>query len=321
MTFLRNKWFIVAACMALFAAALPGKVQAADYPTKPITLISCYAPGGDSDLSARLWAEFAERKLGQTILVVNKTGGGGVTGTAFAAAAKPDGYTLYLAQAGPVMLTPKLAKTNFNFDSFEYISRVTIGNCALIVNADAPWNNLKEFIADAKAKPGTLSFASPGATTWLSFAIRHLTSLADIKVKFVEFQGAAPAITSVLGGHTTFSFVFPQNYVSQAKSGQIKVLAIGERTDQLPNVQSFEEQGYPGSYYGWAGIAAPKGVDPAIVAKLESVTAEIAKDPEFIEKANNIGATPSFLNHADWAPVLQEQATSLAKLLEQTKFE
>lgn len=297
----------------LTASAL--SAQAADWPSKPITVVVPYSAGGDGDLSARLWAEYAEKLLGQTVLVVNKTGGGGVTGTSFAAAAKPDGYTLFLAQAGPVLLTPNVAKTTYSFESFDYISRMSVGNCALFVNAKEPWNNLGDFIEAAKKEPNKYSFASPGATSWLSFAMRDFIKKSGIPVKHVEFQGAAPAATAVLGGHTTFSFAFPQNYTSQAKAGQFKVLAIGEKSSELPDVKTFAEQGFPGSYYGWAGIAAPKGVSDEIKAKLAKVTEEMVKDPTFIEKANNINATPSYLNESAWMPVLLEQKTSLADLL------
>ncbi|MFQ8737175.1 MAG: Bug family tripartite tricarboxylate transporter substrate binding protein [Bilophila wadsworthia] len=118
--------------------------QASDYPNKPIQLVSPYGAGGDSDLTARVWAEFAKKKLGQPVVVVNKTGGGGLTGSLFAAKAKPDGYTLFLAQAGPNIIIPLTAKgANYSFDSFDYIARIMVANCAVVVNKDAPWNNLK----------------------------------------------------------------------------------------------------------------------------------------------------------------------------------
>lgn len=309
---IRGLLLACAACLAVVPS-----VWAAGWPDKPITVIVPYSAGGDGDLSARLWAEFAEKKLGQSVLVVNKTGGGGVTGTSFAAAAKPDGYTLFLVQPGPVMLTPNVAKTTYDFESFDYIARISMGNCALVVNAKEPWNTLAEFIAAAKAEPDKYSFASPGGTSWLSFAMRGFIKTSGIPVKYIEFQGAAPAVTSVLGGHATFTFSFPQNYAAQVKAGQLKALAIGEKSDAYaPGTKTFEEQGFPGSYYGWAGIAAPKGVPADIRKKLADVTAEIVKDPSFVEKANNISATPAFLGEQDWRPVLLEQKASLASLLQ-----
>ena len=306
-------------CLDVMGAA--GPALALDYPNKPITVIGCYPAGGDSDMIARLWAQFAEQKLGQPVLVVNKVGGGGITGTAFAAAAKPDGYTLDLAQAGPVMLTPNVAKTSYSFKSFDYFSRISVGNCALVVKGDAPWNTLTEFLAAAKAAPGQYSFASPGGATWLSFAMRQLIQDAKVDIKQVEFQGISLAIPSILGGHTTFTFAFPQNYVTQAKAGQLKILAIGEKSKEFPEAKSFEEQGFPGSYYGWAGLAVPKGTPEAIQQKLSEVTREITRDPAFIEKALNMGATPSYVDKAAWQPMLEQQNTALQSLLESLHFQ
>ena len=158
--------------------------QASDYPNKPIQLVSPYGAGGDSDLTARVWAEFAKKKLGQPVVVVNKTGGGGLTGSLFAAKAKPDGYTLFLAQAGPNIIIPLTAKgANYSFDSFDYIARIMVANCAVVVNKDAPWNNLKEFEAAAKKEPGKLVFASPAATSWLTFAMRNWFTGTGFQVK------------------------------------------------------------------------------------------------------------------------------------------
>ena len=234
--------------------------QASDYPNKPIQLVSPYGAGGDSDLTARVWAEFAKKKLGQPVVVVNKTGGGGLTGSLFAAKAKPDGYTLFLAQAGPNIIIPLTAKgANYSFDSFDYIARIMVANCAVVVNKDAPWNNLKEFEAAAKKEPGKLVFASPAATSWLTFAMRNWFTGTGVQVKQVEYKSGGEAATAVLGGHADMTFLFPQNYAPMASADKLKILAIGTKSDVYPNAPTFAEQGYEGNYYGWAGIAAPKG--------------------------------------------------------------
>lgn len=182
--------------------------QASDYPNKPIQLVSPYGAGGDSDLTARVWAEFAKKKLGQPVVVVNKTGGGGLTGSLFAAKAKPDGYTLFLAQAGPNIIIPLTAKgANYSFDSFDYIARIMVANCAVVVNKDAPWNNLKEFEAAAKKEPGKLVFASPAATSWLTFAMRNWFTGTGVQVKQVEYKSGGEAATAVLGGHADMTFL------------------------------------------------------------------------------------------------------------------
>lgn len=287
-----------------------------DYPKKPIKLIVCYSPGGDADLTARVWADFAEKELGQPVVVVNKTGGGGVTGSTFAANSKPDGYTLYLAQAGATMIAPQTSKTAYGMDSFEFISRIMIGNCGIVVKADAPWNTLEDFVKDAKANPGKLIYGSPGASTWLTLAVQHWEMLAGVDLKHVEHQGSAPAVTSLLGGHVDMSFVFPQSYVPQVKSGKLKLLALGEKSDKYPNVPSFGELGYEGSYFGWGGIAAPKGVPQEVVTKIAETTKTLVNNPEFIKAIENIHATPSYLGPEEWSPILKAQYEGLSKVID-----
>lgn len=287
-----------------------------NYPKKPIKLIVCYSPGGDADLTARVWADFAEKELGQPVVVVNKTGGGGVAGTTFAANARPDGYTLFLAQAGATVIAPQTAKTSYNVDSFIYVSRVMIGNCGLIVHADAPWNTIEDFVADAKAKPSTLMYASPGASTWLTLAMQHWEMQAGIKLKHVEHQGSAPAVTSLLGKHTNVSFVFPQNYVPQVKAGKVKLLALGAPAEAYPDVQSFEQAGYPGDYFGWGGIAAPTGTPKAVVDKIAAATENMVQDPKFIQAIENIHATPSYMGPDEWTAAVMQQYKDLAKVID-----
>ena len=285
---------------------------AKSYPKKPIKLIVCYSPGGDADLTARVWADFAEKELGQPVIVVNKTGGGGVAGTTFAAHARPDGYTLFLAQAGAVLIAPQTAKTAYDVDSFEFISRIMIGNCGIIAKKDARWNDLGDFTKEALANPNTLLYASPGATTWLTLAMQHYEQEAGVKLKHVEHQGGAPAVTSILGRHTDISFVFPQNYVPQVKSGAVKLLALGAKSEKFPNVPTFAELGIKGEFIGWGGIAAPKGTPKKIVDKVAAATKAMVKKPEFIKALENINAEPAYLGPDAWPQTVKQQYKDLA---------
>lgn len=176
-----------------------------------------------------------QEETGAAVVVVNKTGGGGLTGSLFAAKAKPDGYTLFLAQAGPNIIIPLTAKgANYSFDSFDYIARIMVANCAVVVNKDAPWNNLKEFEAAAKKEPGKLVFASPAATSWLTFAMRNWFTGTGVQVKQVEYKSGGEAATAVLGGHADMTFLFPQNYAPMASADKLKILAIGTKSDVVP---------------------------------------------------------------------------------------
>ncbi len=288
---------------------------AADYPTRPIQIVSPYGAGGDSDLTARIWAEFAKKKLGQPVVVVNKTGGGGITGTMYAAKAKPDGYTLFLAQAGPSLIVPQVNKAGFDFDSFDYIARIMVANCAVVTNPDNPWNDLREFAEDAKANPGKRIFASPSATSWLTFAMRNWQTDSGTTLKQVEFQSAAEAATAVLGKHADISFLFPQSYVSMAKAGKMKILAIGSPSDEFPEAKTFEQLGFKGKYFGWGGIAVPKGAPQDVIDKLAAVTKEITEDPEFQKAIHNMGAKHDFTTGTEWMTQLKDQYAEMTRVL------
>lgn len=300
----------------LLAGGLVTSAQAADYPTKPIQLVSPYGAGGDSDLTARVWAEFAKKKLGQPVVVVNKTGGGGLTGSLYAAKANPDGYTLFLAQAGPNLIVPQTAKgAGYTLDSFDYIARIMVANCAVVVSPDAPWKNLKEFAEDAKKNPGKLIFASPAATSWLTLAMRGWQNVSGTQLKQVEYKSGAEATTAVLGKHSDMTFLFPLNYGPMVSAGKLKILAIGAKSEQFPDAPTFEELGFKGNYYGWGGIAAPKGTPKEILEKLAAVTEEITKDPEFIKAIKNMNATPDFTKGDKWVEQLKTQYAEIGDVL------
>lgn len=303
--------------MAFIFALLPlCNASAADWPTKPITLISPFGAGGDSDLTARVWAEFAKPELGQPVIVVNKTGGGGVVGSLFAAKAKPDGYTLFLAQAGPNIIIPMTAKgADYGFESFDYISRIMMANCAVVAKPDSPWKNLKEFAEATHKAPGKLIFASPSANSWLTFAMRNWFEQAGVKVKIVEYKSGGEAATAVMGGHADMTFLFPQNYSAMAQAGKLKILAIGFKSDTFKNAPTFEELGYPGNYYGWAGIAAPKGTPAAILEKLTEVSKKVVNTPGYVKAIENMGATPNFETGPEWMKQLKEQYAEMEKVL------
>lgn len=299
----------------LVCALAATSTMAGDYPTKPIQLISPYGAGGDSDMTARIWAEFAQRKLGQPVVVVNKTGGGGLTGSLFAASAKADGYTLFLAQAGPSIIMPLTTHAGYDFNSFDYIARIMVANCAVVANPEQPYNDLAELAAKAKEEPGKIIFASPSATSWLTFAMRNWQNTTGCQLKQVEYQSGAEATTAVLGNHADMTFLFPQNYVPMAKAGKLKILAVGAKSEDFPEAPTFAELGYKGNYFGWGGIAAPKGTPKDVLEKLTVITEEITKDPEFIKAIKNMGAAPDFTPGEKWIPELNAQTEEMRSVL------
>lgn len=305
-------------CLALMGSTVP-MAMANDYPSKPIKVIVPYSPGGDCDLTSRVWADFAKKELGVPVVVVNKTGGSGMLGTSFMLNSKPDGYTLMLAQAGTALLVPLLAGANYNMNDFTLISRIMTANCGIVVRKDSPWNTLADFVADAKANPGKYVFASSGATTWVTLAMTNFEKTAGIKLKHLEHQGSAPAITSILGKHADVTFVFPQGYAPQVKSGSMKLLALGEKNDTYPGVPSFSDSGYAGNYFGWGGISGPKGMPRDVVEKLDTFNKKLTQNPKFIQTLANTHADPGYLGPEAFTKAVQEQNEELTEVVKSIK--
>ncbi len=280
----------------------------AEYPSKPIILVSPFGIGGDSDLSARIWAKFAKEELGQSVVVVNKTGAGGLTGTLFASKANPDGYTLFLGQAGPCIMVPLISSTgNLSLDSFDYITRFILSNSAVVVSKNAKWNSLKEFQEDAQKNPGKFVFADPSPTSWLALAFRSWMVQNKVSSRISAYNSGAESATSLLGGYSDISFLFPPNYESLVESNKLKILAIGAKSNKYPNVQTFAEQGYAGNYYGWSGIVVPKGVPDEIKQKLIAVSEKIAKDPDFIRTVESLGFQADATSGEEWKKQVRAQ--------------
>lgn len=290
----------------------------AEYPEKPITLVSPYGAGGDSDIAARVWAEFAKKELGQPVLVVNKTGGGGLTGTMFASRARADGYTLFLGQAGPCIMLPITTNAGgLSKDSFDYIARFATSNTGVIVHPDTNWKDLKEFQNDASVNPNKYTFSSPSATSWVALAFRSWLHENNVNLKVVEYASGAEAATSILGKHGDITFVFKANFDALVSGNKLKLLAVGTKMEEYPNVPTFNDLGYKGNFIAWAGIAAPKGTPDNVKQKLEEVTKKIAENPEFIKALENVGFDINFADGASLKKDVDAQYIDMQELLKE----
>ena len=287
------------------------------YPIKPINLIVPWAPGGDTDLTARIWAEYMGKLLGQPIVVLNKAGAAGITGTLFVAQANPDGYTLIQGSCGGNLVGPQLTKSGYDLDSFMAVCQIGAYPAGLAVNADSPWKTLEEFIQEAKNNPGKLSYASPGASTWNSLVMKYWEMQAGIKVKDIHFQGSSPATTALMGKHCDFTFIPPQNFVPQVKGKTLRLLAVGELWEEYPEIPTFKKLGYKGNYSSWSGTLAPKGTPINVIKKLSDTTMKLAKDPRYIDALNKVNSKPSFKGYEEWQEDLQKQYKDLGMVIVQ----
>ena len=272
----------------------------ANYPTKPITMIVPWDAGGSTDVGLRLLASSMEKLVGTQIEIVNKAGAGSQVGVAELARSKPDGYTIGNISAPAVQtiyLDPD-RKATFTFDSFAPIGMHVFDPGLIAVAADSKYKTLKDFVEDAKANPEKVKVSTTGVMGDDHLAILQLQKLAGVKFAIVHFTGSAPAVTALLGGHTDVAFNNIGDYLSQIKSGKIRVLAVmdKERSKFLPDVPTAEEQGYKLYSSSSRGVAAPKGTPKEIVTFLSQAMEQAMKDPEHIKKMEEAGFTLRYMN-------------------------
>jgi tripartite-type tricarboxylate transporter receptor subunit TctC len=272
--------------LVLLAGVAPAAAD--DYPSRPITLVAPFPPGGVADLTARPVAAALEKVMKNPVGVVNKTGAAGAVGMQFVATSKPDGYTLLLALSS-ISIIPEADKLfgrppAFTVDQFAPIALISADPTILVVRADSPWKTAKEFIEDAKKRSGQISYSSSGIYGTLHMAMELLSHAAGIKLRHVPHAGAGPALNAILGGHVDALASGPSVVIPQIKAGKLRALAGwgASRVAAMPDVPTFKELGYPDAeFYIWAGIFAPKGTPEPVLAKLRTGTREAVNDPAF----------------------------------------
>ena len=282
-----------AAVLALLGS-VPAPVGAADYPTKPITLIIGFAPGGPSDVMARILTRKMEEVLKQPLVIENRPGAGGsLAGTAVARAA-PDGYTVLLATGSLLAINVSLYK-NLGYDpekDFEPISLIGMQTNVLYLHPSVPAKSLSELIAHAKANPGKLSFGSGGIGTPAHLAGELLKIEAKIDITHVPFRGTGPALQNVIGGHVPMAFNPPSPLLPHIQSGAIRPIAITTlaRTSALPDVPTVAESGFPGfEATTWHGLVAPAGTPKDVVAALHRALMATLNDPAARKQLTELG--------------------------------
>jgi tripartite-type tricarboxylate transporter receptor subunit TctC len=295
-------------------------VSAADYPTKPITLINPMPPGGTLDLQARAWAAVAEKHLGQPIAVVNKPGATGMVGGLAGAQAAPDGYTLTV---GSVNFTNAIEweiangrKPPFTRHDFVAIGSFTMSPTLLIVPYDSLYKTAADFIKDAKAKPDQLVYCSGGLYGMSHLPIEIFARAAGLKFRHVPYQGGGPCLSAVVGKHVDFAMQYPPTSLPLALGNKLKVLAVvgSKRLKSIPDTPTVKELGIDAEYYGWVGVMAPKDTPAPIVAKLREATKKVAEDRAFIEMIEKPGDEVQYLNGEDLAKWMDKESKIIATL-------
>ncbi len=275
-----------------------GPATAADvYPSKTIRLVVPFAPGGGSDIVARLLSPKMTEALGQTVVVDNRAGASANLGAAIVAKAAPDGYTLLLANAN-YTINPSLFKS-LPFDPVrEFAPVALLANVTnvLAIHPSIPAKSVKELISFAKAHPGQLNFASPGNGTSSHLAGELFRQVAKIEVVHIPYKGATPAITDLIAGQVSFTMASVLSVLPYAKQGRLRMLAVttAKRSGALPDIPTISEAGLPGfEVSNWYGILATGGTPRPAVDRLNSELARIARVPDLAEKLAAQGADPA----------------------------
>ena len=294
------------AITAAMAMSLTAGSALAEYPEKPINVIVPYGAGGDSDLTTRVWADAMEKELGVPVVVINKAGGGGVIGTTFVANAKPDGYTLINAGLGNMLVTPNFSEIPYSFDSFVPVVKMTAVPLAVVVSSDSPYKTFEEYVEGAKA--GRITQGSWGAASSGTILANIIADQAGYTPKYVHGNTTAESMVSLIGGHIDSAVSFPPAFGPHVESGRARVLIINQKMDEYPDAPTFAEKGIKGSFEGWSGIFAPKGVPDEVVQKLIAATAKTMEDPKVRQAYENLGAIIDFRHGDEW--IADMKATS-----------
>jgi tripartite-type tricarboxylate transporter receptor subunit TctC len=299
--------------------------QAQTWPSKPITIVVTASAGGVTDVVARAIGQRLALKWKQDVVIENKGGGGHVLGAIAVTHAKPDGYTLLLAEAGAYVINPIVfPKERVPYDADKDLIPIT-GTVriyhALLTNPKVPANTLGELIALGKRKPGTITYGTAGIGSGPHMNMALLENIAGVKLVAVHYRGATPALNDVVGGHTDAMLISVSSGLGPMNSGKVKMLAVGseKRLPSLPNIPAAAET-VPGYTAGtWFGLAAPAGTPRDVVMKINSVVRSVLDDPEFQTKFlkprlfDPMASSPEdfvkFLHkeREQWAKVIKEQ--------------
>jgi tripartite-type tricarboxylate transporter receptor subunit TctC len=287
----------IAPLVALFAililGATTGPARAA-WPERPINFVIPFATGGSADALGRLFAERLSSAVGQPVIVDNRPGAGGNTGTGFVAKAAPDGYTLLFTSTSYAINPSLYASVPYDIDKdFAAVALMAVVPNMLVIHPALPFKTVPELVAYAKANPGKLNFGSSGNGTSVHLAGELFKSLTQIDIVHVPYRGAAAALTDLLSGNIQMLFDTTPSSIPHVQSGRLRVLGIAtqKRLPELPEVPTFGELGYPSLVSGaWVGILVPAGTPRAIVERINKVYVAATADPVTVGKLHQMGA-------------------------------
>jgi len=308
-----------AAVVALVAPCLYAQDA---WPTRPISMVVAFPPGGVADIVGRPLAVAMEKTLKQPVLVINRAGAGGATGTASVAKAPPDGYTILMALSS-ISIFPVSDRINgrqpaYEMKEFAPVALVTADPTVLVVRADGPYKTLKDFVDAAKANPGKINYSSSGVYGTLHVSMEIFANAAGIKLFHVPYAGGGPAVAALLGGQVEALASGPAAAIGQIKGGKMRALASwsARRLDLLPDIPTFRELGYDAEFYIWSGVVAPAATPAPILARLREAVREAANSADFKAAMAKVETPVSYLDAPEFQKYWDQDARRLAVALE-----
>jgi len=308
---------------ALIGAALlvlcTGQATAQDYPARPVRLVVPFAAGGPADVYARAIATRLQESMGQSFVVDNRPGAGSVIGTDTVAKSAPDGYTLLLMSNAHTVNESLIPNKPFALmRDFAPIAPINYSDLVLVARSSLPVDNIAELLKLAKAKPGSLSYASSGPGTPYHMAGELFKAMAGVSILHIPYRGSSGARTDVIGGQVDLMFDAVPTMVEQVRAGRIKALATTglARSDVMPDVPTVAEAGVP-KYEAtiWLGLMAPRGTPPAIVNRLNAEVGKIVANPDVVKAWKAQGATPMAMGVPEFTRYVDEDIAKWARVV------
>jgi tripartite-type tricarboxylate transporter receptor subunit TctC len=297
-----------------------GGANAQAYPERPIRIVCPFPPGGSSDFGARILAQHLPNLLKQPVVIDNRGGAGGNIGTDIVAKASPDGYTLLATSEGPITVSPSLYP-KLPYSPARDLTAVTQYikyTHVVVLNPTVKVSSIKELIALAKAQGGKMSYSHPGVGTSNHLAVEQFKLMTNTDIISVSYKGGGPAIVSVIGNETQFSFATAPSAIPHVKSGKLRAIAVtaGKRSSVLPDLPTIAESGVPGyAIEGWVGLLTPAKVPAAIVARLFEETVKIMKMKEVNDVVFSSGSEVAYTAPKETQALLREEGAMWANVI------
>ena len=312
--------------MAGASAALGGWTpsvwaQAPAYPTRPITMIVPFPPGGVADIVARPVAEAMSRDLGQAVVIENRPGAGGGIGMGAAAKAKADGYTVLLALSSLTVIPEADALLGrapmYAINDLRPLARFTADPTVLAVRAESPWRTVQEFVEDGRKRPGALTYGSSGNYGTMHVPMEILAQTAGIQMTHVPFTGAAPAVVALLGGQIDAVSSGPATVLQHIRAGKLRALAHwGQgRLESMPGVPALRDQGWAAEYAQWSGLFVPSATPDPVAQRLRAAARMASQDARVREVIQNAGSPLLYQDKPDFEKYVQQDARAMVEVV------